>query len=602
MDGVHSGSSARLVGGACRGGQGRQAHPGAGGGQQHRLRLDRMDHPRDETGGRQGERPGRPPGGGRQDEPREPAAHYDHPPGQGGGVAPRSPGQDLHRDTHRELRGAAPEDGAAPEPEAAGAEEHPAGGGRRLQGQGDRRGEDAPRLEVQAVPDRRLRRVRGHRVARPQPLDLPQRAVEHPGDRGFQALPRDRGRLRAQLHGQARGGYQGRGAVRGDAERPHEGHRHDLRAARQGRRVAAHRDGQGDRRQRGHRLQLDARRRRARQSAGQTPGQRGSPAGSGRRRKGAEPGRVRQPARQARRRPPWRRPGRGGRRADHPGVHRDPFPGRGSRRLRGASGLPQGRSLSTSALQTTLWKEREMTTQSGSTRTSTSGLKICALGALALLGLASAARATVSVTVRGSLALTEAGAFNGVVADVTDSRAATAGELTASIAWGDGATTVGTVAGSGPYTVSGMNHVYTDEGAFAVKVTVTDTVDQSVGSGTQNETVAEGDVLSGNPVAIAAARTQPFNGTVATFSDTDTNADPHDFTATILWGDASASLGSVVGVSGFFPVAGTHTYTRTGTFPVTVTLKEDGAGTATAQAMSNATVGPAPGACAATAT
>src|SRR6202035_882742 len=96
--------------------------------------------------------------------------------------------------------------------------------------------------------------------------------------------------------------------------------------------------------------------------------------------------------------------------------------------------------------------------------------------------------------------------------------------------------------------------------------------------------------------------TQPFNGTVATFSDTDTNADPHDFTATILWGDASASLGSVVGVSGSSTVAGTHTYTRTGTFPVTVTLKEDGAGTATAQAMSNATVGPAPGARAAAAT
>jgi len=195
-----------------------------------------------------------------------------------------------------------------------------------------------------------------------------------------------------------------------------------------------------------------------------------------------------------------------------------------------------------------------------------------------------------------TFAATEGTAFNGVVATFTDSRGgAMPSDFTTSIHWGDGATTVGVVAssGGGVFTVSGM-HTYADEGAFSVLVQVTDNVSMMTGNATSTANVAEGDKLTAGPVSFSATAAVPFSGVVATFTDTDTANVPGDFTATINWGDATVTAGTVAGGSGTFTVSGTHTYATSGPFVVSVTLTDDAPGTASATATGTVNVAPAP--------
>src|SRR5207247_10407796 len=74
----------------------------------------------------------------------------------------------------------------------------------------------------------------------------------------------------------------------------------------------------------------------------------------------------------------------------------------------------------------------------------------------------------------------------------------TASDFTATIDWGDGTTTSGTVSGgSGTFTVSG-NHTYADEGNYDTTVVIADDAPgtaNATASGTAS--VAEGDVLAG---------------------------------------------------------------------------------------------------------
>ncbi len=195
-----------------------------------------------------------------------------------------------------------------------------------------------------------------------------------------------------------------------------------------------------------------------------------------------------------------------------------------------------------------------------------------------------------------TFAATEGTAFNGVVATFTDSRAgAVVSDFTATINWGDTTTTAGAITsnGGGVFSVSGT-HTYADEGTFSVPVQVTDNVSTLTANTTSTANVAEGDALTGHPVTFAATAGVPFTGTVATFTDTFAGNVPSDFVASINWGDATVTAGTVTGGSGTFSVSGTHTYAAGGTYTVTVTLTDDAPGTATATATSTANVGNAP--------
>jgi hypothetical protein len=166
-----------------------------------------------------------------------------------------------------------------------------------------------------------------------------------------------------------------------------------------------------------------------------------------------------------------------------------------------------------------------------------------------------------------------------------------AGDFTATINWGDGVTTTGTVVGSaGSFTVEG-GHTYRDEGGNPASVTLTHTADQVQGTASGTVSAAEGDVLTPQGTAIAATVNHAFSGPVATFSDTDTANVAGDFTAMVDWGDGTTTTGTVVGSNGAFTVDGSHTYATGGKFTVHVQGADDSPGTATFAATSTATVG-----------
>ncbi len=189
-----------------------------------------------------------------------------------------------------------------------------------------------------------------------------------------------------------------------------------------------------------------------------------------------------------------------------------------------------------------------------------------------------------------SFAATEGSAFSGMVATFTDSDSHSPEHFTATIDWGDGTTTVGTVSGSsGSFAVSGA-HTYAGEGTFTDKVTVHDILDSLVASPTATATVTEGDALSGTGVSFSAVAATAFSGTVANFADTNVTNTAADFTATIDWGDGTTTAGTVSGSAGSFAVSGTHTYAAAGPKTLSVTLSDDAPGTATATTTSHATV------------
>ena len=170
----------------------------------------------------------------------------------------------------------------------------------------------------------------------------------------------------------------------------------------------------------------------------------------------------------------------------------------------------------------------------------------------------------------------------------------TADTHTATIDWGDGsAVAVGSVTESpfGPAgSTAGANgsvggsHVYADNGAYTVTVTVTDD-NGGVSSDTLTVTVGNVAATVNAGVDQTASEGQLVSLAPATFNDLGT-ADTH--TATIDWGDGSAvavgsvtespfgPAGSTAGANG--SVGGSHVYADNGAYTVTVTVTDDNGG------------------------
>ena len=165
-----------------------------------------------------------------------------------------------------------------------------------------------------------------------------------------------------------------------------------------------------------------------------------------------------------------------------------------------------------------------------------------------------------------SVSGTEGVAISGAtVATFTDANPnATASDFTATINWGDGTSTAGTVVAqtTGGFAVDGT-HTYADEGNYTVGVTIND-----VGSGTTSATstakVADAALIAQSPGLILGDSEEapiiPRAITVATFTDANPNATASDFTATINWGDGTTTTGTVVEQNGGFAVEGIHAY------------------------------------------
>ena len=152
--------------------------------------------------------------------------------------------------------------------------------------------------------------------------------------------------------------------------------------------------------------------------------------------------------------------------------------------------------------------------------------------------------------------------FTGVVASFTDPYPSlTASNYGATIAWGDGHTSAGTIApnGNGGFNVSGTN-TYAAPGTDSITVTVTRLIDNQAATAT-SKAVVVAPSLTALGTTIVATAGQSFTGTVATFSDATPQAVPGDYQASIAWGDGLTSAGTVTANGqGGFNVTGTHVY------------------------------------------
>ncbi|HEX7446380.1 MAG TPA: PKD domain-containing protein, partial [Pirellulales bacterium] len=185
-----------------------------------------------------------------------------------------------------------------------------------------------------------------------------------------------------------------------------------------------------------------------------------------------------------------------------------------------------------------------------------------------------------------------------VVASFTDADPnGTVSDYTATIDWGDGATTTGGItttlppsagqAAAGTFYVTG-GHTYVEDGAYTITVKIAD-AGGATATATSSVTVTEPDLIGTaasitgqERVALGAvsgsANPAAPQAVVATFTHGSNSEATTDFTAAIDWGDGTSSTGAVEAVSPAgtgYQVVGAHTYLDEGTYEVTVTISDE---------------------------
>lgn len=159
---------------------------------------------------------------------------------------------------------------------------------------------------------------------------------------------------------------------------------------------------------------------------------------------------------------------------------------------------------------------------------------------------------------------------------------------TATVSWGDGATSLATVAfvsGTGNITAQ---HVYADNGSYPLTVTLVDSTSQSV-SATTTATIANVAPQLQMPNDVSVEKGQPLAVANVAFSDPGFTGGMTSETlvATFGWGDGTTSAATMSVVNGGpgEPTAGTlsggHTWTAAGVYPVALTLADDDGGSTT---------------------
>jgi hypothetical protein len=140
----------------------------------------------------------------------------------------------------------------------------------------------------------------------------------------------------------------------------------------------------------------------------------------------------------------------------------------------------------------------------------------------------------------------------------------------ATIAWGDGHTSVGTVVPDGAnFAVDGMN-TYAVPGTYPVIVAVTGTRNSSASGQGQAMIAAILPLATGTTITPTAG--QPFTGVVASFTDPYPSLTAADYRATIVWGNSVTSIGTITPNGSAFNVTGTNTYATAGMDTITITV------------------------------
>jgi hypothetical protein len=181
-----------------------------------------------------------------------------------------------------------------------------------------------------------------------------------------------------------------------------------------------------------------------------------------------------------------------------------------------------------------------------------------------------------------TLSAAEGASFTGVVATFADADpAGLPGDYAAIIQWGDGSTSSGMVLrGPGGFAVFG-SHTYAKAAALVpVTVSITDLAGQYTATAYSLAGVADAALAgAGQPVGISEGQTFT-NVPVADFTDTNPAGAAADYTATITWGDGTASPGTVAPDGhGGFTVSSTHAYDEEGSYAVLVSIRDQGGST-----------------------
>jgi hypothetical protein len=191
------------------------------------------------------------------------------------------------------------------------------------------------------------------------------------------------------------------------------------------------------------------------------------------------------------------------------------------------------------------------------------------------------ADATINATA-SAVGATEGSTFSGTLATFSDADPnGTVGDYTATINWGDGTSSAGTVtaAASGGFAVTGA-HLYAEEAQnLPISVVIADVGGaRSTSTGTAN--VADASLhLSAATVSVTSSG-QAANLLIATFTDDGGPEPAANYHAAIDWGDGSTTTGSITLVNGVFQVTGSHQYAvGSGTFQVDVSVQDDGGST-----------------------
>jgi hypothetical protein len=210
------------------------------------------------------------------------------------------------------------------------------------------------------------------------------------------------------------------------------------------------------------------------------------------------------------------------------------------------------------------------------------------LGIHGLLGsLQPATSANPLVITGGVIQATEGMTFTGAVAAIgSAATGAVAGDFTATIGWGDGTSSTGTLTatGNGGFLVLG-HHDYTEEGTETVTVTVADNSSHTVSS-TASAQVTDAPLVA-TPISVAAQPSLTVsNLQVASVTDTGGAEAATNYTATIDWGDGTTtSTGSVSVSANTINIAGGHTYTMAGRYHVTITVTDEGGASTVAHSL-----------------
>ena len=186
--------------------------------------------------------------------------------------------------------------------------------------------------------------------------------------------------------------------------------------------------------------------------------------------------------------------------------------------------------------------------------------------------------------------------FSGVVATFSDANTnAPVSDFTATITWGNGNITTGTITplGGGNFSVSGTN-TYSQAGFYTLNVAIADVGGSSANASTTINLSGSSQSITLTALGISTTEGQNFSGVVATFTDTNPNATPASYTQVLItWGDGQQSTGTVqLNPSGGFAVLGNHTYAEEGSYPLQVFVQSITGANATGQ--STAQVADAP--------